>query len=204
MKRVGFCCIVTIAIALFSTCNALASWSFHIANEDMDTSWEIWLLTDEELTTNAYALAFGYDHASGSLEWNPENYTNTPADNLMADFPEKPKMPTNGSINNFNAANFTGGNATIVEDMMIGTITLTYDDGRVPTIGDLDWNTSDQLFSVNMDNINYSGTELATTGHLTVMNPVPIPGAIWLFTAGFAGLTGLLQKGSKSFPGSDK
>lgn len=176
MKRwlLGLVCMV--CLAHFNPAPAWAAWSFHIANEGMDATWEIWLKTDETLNTNGYGLAFAYDYEDGKLEWDGA-YTNTPPTGLTADIFSAPnEQPTPGTITNFNAGRFSGL-TTIDQDMLIGTLILSYGGGRRPALGDLEWKTDDPLISVYINGSSYDGAQLAAGGNLTV---VPVPGAFWL------------------------
>ena len=194
MLRHGILYFFVAAALLVFTGNAAASWSFHITNDNMDATWEIWLLTDETLTTNGYGLAFAYDYTASELEWQ-SGYTNTPTAGLSADLMGLANEPENGSIDNFNAGRVMG-TSTITADMQIGTITLSYGNGRQPVLNDLTWDTSNQMFTIDMNGTSYSGAELAAAGHLTnaAVPAVPLPGAFWLLGTGLTWIAGIRSR----------
>jgi hypothetical protein len=189
MKRIFAITTVLLCLASLFSVPAFAGWSFHIANDDMDPTWEIWLLTDEILETNGYGLAFNYDYQAGQLTWNG-SYSNTPPTGLTANLPfPASENPAKGTISNFNALRFSEL-TTISDSIQLGTITFSYAN-RVPTAGDLVWDIDNLFFSVYINGTSYTGQQLFANDQLTV---VPIPAAIWLLGCGLVGIAGLKQK----------
>lgn len=174
---------------LFQAGAASADWGLQIANDGMDESWELWILTDETLTVNGYSLEFEYDYEVDKLTWNSDDYQHTPPEGLSVLF-GGPSESTNGRIGNFVAGGFgAGASAQITGDTQIGSFTLNYTN-RNPEIGDFNWwNTDNPDFTIRIDGTVYEGNEL--NGRLAT---VPIPGAVVLFASGFAGLFGLRKK----------
>lgn len=186
--------VTMIAACLILSGNAFADWAFHIANDNMDETWEVFLLTDETLNVGGYSLSFAYDYNASTLDWNGTSYTNTPPDGMNSGF-GSPMKDGSGGISNFNG-NPIGfpSPAVISGNYQIGSFTLNYRGGRAASIGDFDWFPDQTDFFARVNDYVYSGSDLATDGHLTVMNPVPLLPAVWMLGTGLIGLTGIRRR----------
>jgi hypothetical protein len=184
-------------VAIIGSClalsgNAFADWAFHISNDNMDETWEVFLLTGETLQVGGYSLSFAYDYVPSTLDWDGTSYSNTPPVGMNSGF-GSPTKDGNGGISNFNGTpNSFPMPAEVSFNTQIGSFTLGYGGGRTPSIGDFDWYADQPDFWVRVNGADYTGTELAAANHLTVTaTPVPLPGAGLLLLLGGTSLMGI-------------
>ncbi|PID40172.1 MAG: hypothetical protein CR984_04605 [Proteobacteria bacterium] len=176
MKRLLFFALI-VASCFAVTENAFADWAFHIGNDNMDETWEVFLITNETLQVGGYSLSFAYDYDPSALNWVDTSYTNTPPPGMNSGF-GSPTADGSGGISNFNGNSDSFPSAAeVFSDAQIGSFTLDYNGGRTPAIGDFGWYIDQPDFLVRVNGTDYSGTELYEAGHLTTATLVPLPGS---------------------------
>jgi hypothetical protein len=180
-------------VAIIGSClalsgNAFADWAFQISNDNMDETWEVYLLTDETLNINGYSLSFTFDYEPSHLDWNVANYSNTPPVGMFA--VGAPNKDGSDAIINFDAMSPPPNPVAVTSDTQIGSFTLDYNGGRVPNVDDFGWNADQPDFYARINGTIYTGTQLEAN-HLTVATPVPLPGAGLLLLLGGTSLMGI-------------
>ena len=181
--------------------SAMAAWSFHLDNSDMDNIFDVWFVTDSSVVIDNYQLNFEYD----SMEMDYLSYTNTPpSSSFIADLMGNLTEQSSGYLHNFNAAVFFGDGATVDSNILLATLTFDILPTAVIDGSDDLWFVSTPGFGITLNSVWYNyetfqdpdfASEHLTYGDgLDVGNPVPIPAAVWLFGSGLLGLIGIRKK----------
>ena len=202
MKKILFILTLTLMLIVTNGSSAMAAWSFHLDNSDMDNIFDVWFVTDSSVVIDNYQLNFEYD----SMEMDYLSYTNNQPLPLTPDLMGNLTEQTPGYLHNFNAAVFFGDGATVDSNILLATLTFDILPTAVIDGSDDLWFVSTPGFGITLNSVwynyetfqdpDFAGEHITYGSGLDVGTPVPIPAAIWLLGSGLLGLMGL-RRGRK-------